>query len=105
MADHLWTVEDRRHQLEAIIEHAQRIKRGWSTDAYDAIITRAQEFLDLGFTHAELKAFSREVGSPPGWRHPRSDGRVELLMADPELVRRIDRIYALLEDLRAIGTK
>lgn len=101
--EHLWTVADRRAQLGQLRKLAREIRKRYRTDAYDAIIAACDRFLTKGFTEEDLRAFSREVGTPPGWTHPRSDQRVEQEMTDARLVRMLTRVNGLVEDLRTIG--
>jgi hypothetical protein len=100
--EHLWTPQDRRDQLRSVIAVAQWIKRHRQTDAYDEILAACEGFLADGFTASDLKLFSRSTGVP-GWTHPRSDERVDMEMADPQLVERLDLLRDLLHGLRTIG--
>lgn len=100
---HLWTVADRRAQLGQLRKLAREIRKRYRTDAYDTIIEGCDRFLTKGFTEDDLKAFSREVGTPPGWTHPRSDNRLEQETDDPRLVRMLDRVKELVEELRTSG--
>lgn len=103
MTDRVWTLAERRVQLAELIGHALWIKKTYDTDAYDDIVAQCQRFVDHGFTDGDLKAFSRDVGTPPGWLHHRSDGRVQMEMEQPRLAERLDRIEQLLLDLRTLG--
>lgn len=101
--EHLWTVADRRAQLGQLRKLAREIRKRYRTDAYDTIIEGCHRFLTKGFTEEELKAFSREVGTPPGWTHPRSGQRTEQENDDARLVKLLDQVHRLIEDLRTIG--
>ena len=103
MPDHAWTPAERRKQLGEVIRHARWIKKAYRTDAYDEIIATCQRFRVHGFTDADLKDFSRNIGTPPGWLHPRSDSRMRMEMEEPRLAEHLDRLKEALQDLRTLG--
>lgn len=103
MGGHLWTPEERRAHLGAILRHARWIRKKYRTDAYDDIIATCERFRRVGFSEDELKAFGRSIGSPPGWVHPRGDGYHDFAQAHPQLLDHLERLKELFEDLRTIG--
>lgn len=103
VTDHLWTQADRRRQLGEVLRHARWIKKHYKTDAFDDIITTCQRFRVQGFSDADLKKFSRSVGTPPGWVHPRGDARVPMEMEHPRLMAHLDALKQVLEDLLTMG--